>query len=304
MSCSGSMRVLAAGLIASAAAATSLDAQAVCSAPHSSPTLSRAGVGTLPFGSGWVQVTGYYTHSTEFFNSAGEIQPLLTGGRTSTSSIFVTAAGGIGQGLELWLQVPVHRVTRNDAAADIARIAVGDPRISLRASGALVGLDALPVTIRGGLKLPGSQFPVNPDEVPISEGQTDFELTIEAGRLLPGSYPLHVVGWAGYRWRFKDADRDRKPGNERFVRLGAGGPVGPGSRLRWDVAVEGLWGAGLEQQGLVLDSARRRLVQLLPTLGWKLGGAELEVTGRFNISGRNLPSGSAVTAGVVLPWVL
>lgn len=36
----------------------------------------------------------------------------------------------------------------------------------------------------------------------------------------------------------------------------------------------------------------------------KLGGAELELTGRFNVTGRNLPSGSAVNAGVVVPWIL
>lgn len=300
-----SLRLATAVSIAATVTASSLHAQAVCSAPHSSPTLSRAGIGILPAGSGWVQVTGYYTRSTEFYDPNGNTRPLLTGGETSTSSMFVTAAGGIGRGLELWLQIPVHRVALEDHTGEVSRIAVGDPRISLRAGGALIGLDALPVAIRAGIKLPGSEFPVDTNEVPISEGQTDVELALEAGRRLAGAYPLHIVGWAGYRWRFEDTRRQRKPGNERFVRLGAGGPIGPAwSSLRWDLAVEGLWGAGLEQQGLVLDSARRRLVQVLPTVAWKLGGAELELTGRFNVTGRNLPSGSAVSAGVVVPWIL
>jgi hypothetical protein len=78
------------------------------------------------------------------------------------------------------------------------------------------------------------------------------------------AYPLHVVGWAGYRWRMRNDERERKPGDERFARLGFGEPLGT---FRWDLAAEGLWGSAPEQQGLVLAGARRRLVQILPTLG-------------------------------------
>ncbi len=298
------LRIVRAFVAATASCAMSggaLHAQAVCSAPHSSPTLSRAGIGIQPFGAGWIQVTGYHTRSTEFFNVNGRTQAFLADGRTTTSSVFITAAGGVGRGIELWVQVPVHRVAFRDQTGANTRVAVGDPRISTRIGGAVFGLDALPVSLRGGIKLPGSEFPVDPDVLPISEGQTDVELVVEAGRVTTGAYPLHVVGWVGYRWRFENHDRDRKPGDERFARIGLGGPAGS---LRWDLAVEGLWGAGLEQQGLVLNTARRRLVQVLPTVGWQLGAAQLEATARLSVAGRNLPSGPAVSAGIVLPWAL
>lgn len=285
---------------AALSSASAVQAQAVCSAPHSSPTLSRAGIGILPAGAGWLQVTGYHAQSTEFFGPDGQTRPFLSSGRTRTSSIFLTAAGGVTRGVELWVQVPIHRIGFSDETGDLNRIGIGDPRVSARVGGALFGLDNLPVSFRAGLKLPGSEFPVEPDVLPISEGQTDIEAVLEAGRVLPGRYPLHVVGWAGYRWRMRNDERARKPGNERFARLGVGGPLGS---LRWDLAAEGLWGEAPEQQGFILQGARRRLIQVLPTLGWRLGGMELEATGRLSVAGRNLPSGPSVSAGFLLPWM-
>jgi hypothetical protein len=289
--------VLLIGLAGSGRAA----AQAVCSAPHSAPTLSRAGIGIQPAGSGWLQITGYHARSDAFFGPDGDSRPFLSDGRATTSSAYITAAGGIGRGVEIWVQVPVHRIEFADETGSRTRIGIGDPRISARVGGALVGLETLPVSVRAGLKLPGSEFPVDPDVIPISEGQTDFEVALEAGRLLGGAYPLRLVGWAGYRWRFENRERARQPGDERFARLGVGGPV---SRFRWDLALEGLWGTAPVQQGFRLDGARRRLVQVLPTIGWSVGIAELELTGRISVSGRNLPTGPSLSAGVLLPWSL
>jgi hypothetical protein len=296
----GSIRFPGAALLLAAVTPALLHAQAVCSAPHSSPTLSRAGIGILPPRAGWVQLTGYHARSTEFFGPDGRSRPFLSGGRTTTSSVFLTAAAGAVRGVELWLQVPVHRIGFSDETGSLDRVGIGDPRISARIGGALFGLEELPVSLRAGLKLPGSDFPVDPDVLPISEGQTDIELVAEAGRVLPGRYPLHVVGWAGYRWRMRNEERSRKPGDERFARVGIGGPLGS---LRWDLAAEGLWGSAPEQQGFRLEGARRRLVQVLPTLGWRVGSTELEVTGRLSVSGRNLPSGPSVSAGFLLPWM-
>lgn len=281
--------------------ATRVGAQAVCAAPHSSPTLSRAGIGILPRGAGWLQVTGYHARSSEFFGPDGANRPFLSDGRTTTSSLFLTAAGGVARGVELWVQVPVHRVGFNDETGSLNRVGVGDPRVSARVGGALFGFDGLPVSVRAGVKLPGSDFPVDPDVLPISEGQTDIEVVAEAGRMLAGAYPLHIVAWAGYRWRLRNDDKERKPGDERFGRIGVGGPFGV---LRWDFAVEGLWGRAPEQQGFTLDGARRRLLQVLPTIGWRVGSTEFEITGRFSVAGRNLPSGPSVSAGFLVPWIL
>jgi hypothetical protein len=278
-----------------------LAAQAVCSAPHSSPTLSRAGIGILPRGAGWVQITGYHARSSDFFGPDGENRPFLSGGKTTTSSVFLTAAGGVVRGVELWIQLPVHRLAFSDETGSLDRVGIGDPRISVRVGLSALGIDGLPVSVRAGIKLPGSDFPVDPDVLPISEGQTDIEVVAEAGRVLTGHYPLHIVGWAGYRRRFRNDARSRKPGDERFARIGAGGPLGS---LRWDLALEGLWGLAPEQQGFILDGARRQLLQVLPTLGWAVGSAAFELTGRLSVSGRNLPSGPSVSAGFLFPWLL
>ena len=41
--------------------------QAICSAPHSSPTLAQGGsIGTPPVGGGWAQISLYRQHSVYF----------------------------------------------------------------------------------------------------------------------------------------------------------------------------------------------------------------------------------------------
>lgn len=195
-----------------------------------------------------------------------------------------------------------RRAGRSTACGTIARRfrLAGDPRASLRIAAAAVGAPQLPISLRLGAKFPGTDFPVDPNLLPLTEGQTDLEIALEGGRLLQ-ALPLHVAGFIGYRWRLEDADRQRKPGDELFARLGAGGRMGAGYL---ELAIEGLRGGELEQQGLKLQTAQRRLVQLLPTIGWSCGNVQMEVTGRFNLEGRNLPSGSSFNAGVLVPWSL
>lgn len=300
-------RAVKAALLVAVVAHAPAYAQAVCSAPHSSPTVTQSGIGIHPFGAGIVQVTAYHSESSNWFGPDSRSTALPLAGDAVTTSLYVTTVAGISHGMEVWFQLPVHRVRYRDNSRDDSRIAIGDPRFSLRIGGELLGLDALPVSIRAGIKLPGSEFPVDADLVPVSDGQTDFEVAVEAVHVLAGAYPLQLSSWAGYRWRFEDTKRGRKPGDERFARLGAGGPVGAaGSRLRWQLAAEGLWGEPFEALGLAPRNSRRTLVQILPSLGWRLrdSGAEVEVTGRFSVDGRNLPSGPALTAGFTLPWVL
>jgi len=296
---SGRGLALAAAVLLTCAPMPAL-AQAVCSAPHSSPTLTRAGVGTLRAGQGWVQVSLYHSRSSEFYDATGGARPFLANGEARTSSAFVTGAIGVIDGVEILLQLPVHRLVFDDATGRRQRVGLGDPRISARVGTALIGRPQIPLSLRASVKLPGSEFPVDPNLIPLTEGQTDFEIAAEMGHALAGP-ALHVMGWLGYRWRFEDGDRARKPGNERFARLGLGGDV---RAMRWELALEALAGLPLEQQGLSLETARRRLVQLAPTIGWNVGAAQLEVSGRLNLSGRNLPSGPSFLAGVLIPFSL
>ena len=49
-------------------------AQAICSAPHSSPSLTQSGsIKTLPQGAGWLQVSLFRQQADESFNFSGII---------------------------------------------------------------------------------------------------------------------------------------------------------------------------------------------------------------------------------------
>ncbi len=257
-----------------------------------------------PPGRGWVQLSLYHHDTRNRFDPSRSVVPLFNeGGRALTTSLFATAVAGVYRGADVWLQVPYHRLAFNDVAAERRSTGLGDPRLHGRIGPALFGLPAVPVALRGGVKFPLGRFTRDAEVIPLSEGQYDVEVMLEAGRSFYPT-PLYVMGWAGYRWRAFNREIDRKPGDERFAYAAVGG------RLRsfdWKLAVEGLWGlaprrrlpSGLEIP-LALD--RRELVQLLPSVGYGVGPGTLELGGRFPVAGRNLPAGPAFFAGYFARW--
>jgi len=277
-----------------------LAAQAVCSAPHSSPTLTQSGsIRTLPRGAGWLQVSLYRQRADQFYNHLGSRQPFLADSEFRTRSAFVTGAVGLVHGLELWAQAPYHRLRVDAASGSSTSTGFGDIRLAARVGAELFRLD-LPLAVRAGVKVPGSEFPVDATVLPLSEGQTDFEVSVESGWSL-GYLPLYVVGWAGYRWRGRNEAAARRPGNERFIHLALGGMVGD---ITWELAADGLWGLAPEAQGLILEGERRRLIQVIPTVGYRLGGGSVELTGQMPVSGRNLPNGLGLSMGYRRAWGL
>jgi hypothetical protein len=107
------------------------------------------------------------------------------------------------------------------------------------------------------------------------------------------------VGWVGYRWRGKNDVAGFQPGDERFAHGALGGTLG---RMSVELGVDALWGLAPNEQGLTLEGARRRLVQLLPTVGSALGPGRLEVTAPIPVSGRNLPVGYGIGVGYRATW--
>jgi len=291
---------VAAAVAVLAWSAAPAEAQAVCSAPHSSPTLAQSGeIRTLPAGAGWLQVSLYGQHASELFDPLGDRQPFsLAGQEFDTRSVFVTAAVGLVPGLEVWAQVPTHKLSISGAGRPgTSSTGVGDVRVAARLSPALFGVD-LPFAVRVGAKVPGSDFPVDATVVPLSEGQTDLEVSLESGRTL-GSLPLYVVGWVGYRWRSENVSVAREPGDERYAHAAVGGLV---RDFSWEVAADGLWGGIPYAQGIPLQTDRRRLIQLLPTVGYGIGPGRLEVTGQIPLAGRNLPAAVGLSAGYRVTW--
>lgn len=272
--------------------------QAVCSAPHSSPTLAQSGsIRTLPAGAGWVQLSLYGQGADEFYNHLGDRQPFLADSEFDTRSVFLTGAVGLVQGVEIWAQVPFHRLRVEATSGSSTSTGFGDLRAAARVGSELFGLD-FPLALRAGVKVPGSDFPVDATVLPLSEGQADWELSLESGRSL-GVLPLYVMGWVGYRWRGENEEAARKPGDERYAHLALGGMAGD---LAWEVAADGLWGLAPEAQGIRLTGERRRLIQLLPTEGYQVGSGRIELTGQIPLSGRNLPTGHGLSLGYRWAW--
>lgn len=273
-------------------------AQAICSAPHSSPTLAQSGsIRTMPAGAGWAQVSLYGQRATEFFNFLGDRQRFLARSRFDTRSVFATAALGVTDGVELWAQVPVHHLRVEAQSGSSSSTGVGDVRVAARLGSALLGRDA-PVAIRVGAKVPGSDFPVDATVLPLTEGQTDVEVSLESGRSVDGG-SLYVVGWLGYRWRSENEAAARRPGDERFGHLAVGGAV---ADLSWEVGADGLWGDAPRAQGIRLDDEGRRLLQLLPTVGYAVGPGRMDLTAQVPVWGRNLPAGVGVSLGYRATW--
>ena len=97
---------------------------------------------------------------------------------------------------------------------------------------------------------------------------------------------------------------DRKPGDERFAFAAAGGSV---RSFEWKLAVEGLSGRAprrrlVSGQELILELDRRELLQLLLSIGRRVGPGAFEIGGRFPVAGRNLPAGPAVFVGYFMRW--
>ncbi len=290
---------LAALTVAIFSAPTFVAAQAVCSAPHSAPSLSTSGsITTLHPGNGWVLATFHRVRSNQLYNSDGTALQFLGNGEATTTSAFFTGSIGVMWGVELWAQVPIHSLNFDDVTGTRERTGLGDPRVSVRIGSELFSDDVWPISVRAGIKFAGSRFPIDASVLPLTEGQTDYELAVESGWSFD-DLPLYALGWVGYRWRTEDAVSKTKPGNERYAHLALGGFLGS---VRLEVALDALDGEAPSRSGLLIPASARRLVQLTPTIGWSFGAGSLELGAQIPISGRNLPTGSGVSIGYMLPW--
>ena len=280
----------------------SLLGQAICSAPHSSPTLAQgASISTLPVGGGWAQISLYRQRSVDSYNRDGDRQDFLAQGEFLTRSVFLTAAVGVTDGLDLWAQMPVHRLGQKTAGRNRGGSSgVGDLRFAARVSPELFGFEA-PVGLRFGAKVPGSTFDVDATVLPLTEGQHDWEISLESGRAFH-FLPFYVVGWVGYRWRSLNEAAFYEPGDESFGHLAVGGSA---YDLRWEIGADGLWGQAPTASGLRLaDQQARRLLQIVPTVGYNVGPGTIEVSGQFPLAGRNLPAGVGIGVSYRTAWGL
>lgn len=253
-------------------------------------------------GDGWVEVSLIHQDTREEYGSTGQVQPFFADGHMVATSAYVNGAVGLVPGLDAWVQAPVHRFRFDDAAGERTKTGLGDLRAWLRAGEETLGLDGtLPVevAVRAGVKLPGADFPVDAEVIPLTEGQRDLELILEVGRSLH-PLPLYVKGWAGRRWRARNDRILWNPGNESFAFLAAGGSAGPFS---WELGAEGLWGDAPVKEGIRLENGQRKMIQLLPKVGVEtgVGATRLQAGAHLPLDDRNLPAGPSLRAGFFSP---
>lgn len=254
-----------------------------------------------PPGEGWTQIAVYHQDTRREYGEDGRVRDFFANGHSVATSLFVTSAVGIAPGLDGWTQVNVDRLRFDDAAGERSRIGLGSARFWLRAGPELVGVDGpLPVAVRAGVKLPGSDFPVDAEVIPLNEGQRDWEVLLEAGHSLWPT-PVYLQGWIGYRWRERNDEIRRDPGDEIFYYAAAGGDLG---RLEWKLASQGTFGRAPTVDGITVPNGKRELVEISPRVGYQVGPSVVQVGVRVPVDGRNHPKGVVYTVGTFVDWQL
>lgn len=253
-------------------------------------------------GEGWVEVSVFHHDTDEEYRSTGEVEPFFADGHMIATSVYANGTLGLARGLDVRVQAPVHHFQFDDAAGQRTKTGPGDVRGWLRVGPEVLGFsNPLPVAValRGGVKLSGSDFPVDAEVIPLTEGQRDWELILEVGRSLH-PLPLYVKGWAGRRWRERNAEILWDPGDETFVFLAAGGTAGP---VSWELAAEGMWGDPPVKEGIRLESGQRKMIKILPKAGVAtgIGDVQLQAGGQIPVDGRNLPAGPSLQVGFFSP---
>jgi hypothetical protein len=261
-----------------------------------------AGQWVAPPGTGWVKLQGTHQNTDTKFGNDGDRTSLKLDeqARAITTTVRLTGALGVWRGIDVWADLPFRRLEFNDSVRNRQRTGFSDPRLFIRVGPSLFGADGLPfaVAARGGTKFPVGDFVASAQQIPLSEGQRDWELLLEVGKSLH-PWPMYVMGWVGYRWRELNQEIRRKPGDERLFYVAAGGHV---DRFRWKVAVDGLFGRSPRLFSIPLENERRELVQLIPTAGWRVGPGTVEAGARLPLHGRNFPAGPVFTIGYFVSW--
>lgn len=259
-------------------------------------------------GTGWVNLQFAHQRTETGFNKNGRVVPLDEldpDAQSIISTARLSGAIGLVPGIDMWVDIPVHRQSFTGSGSDLLTTGLGDSRFFLRGGPSLLGMDALPlaIAVRGGVKLSTGRFENDAETISLSQGQRDWSLLVEAGKSLH-PWPMYVSGWAGYRWREENEEISRAIGNEWVFNAAAGGSF---DRFQWKMSVDGLFGKSSidTQTGFVF--APRELVQLIPSVGWKIGPGTVQLGARIPVHGQStrsdrLPASGTITLGYFLTW--
>lgn len=254
-----------------------------------------------PIGPGnfWAKVSWFHHETTEQFRSNGEKRIFLNSNAESVSdAVFVDAAVGLTDRLDLWVQAPYFDLNFDDDVQDRHRAGVGDVRLSARYNVAMLRDGSWPVSVRVTAKVPVQEVTLDAEVIPVGEGQWDYEAWLESGLSL---YPLpaYTVVWVGYRWRSLNEQTTRKPGDEVTFLAEVGGTEWLGG-LGGKIVVDGILGRAGRIQGVQLGpDDRREILYVAPTALFNFTESTiLEVALRFPLRGQNYPAGPPLQVGL------
>ena len=270
------------------------------------PTSLLAGAWTLPQGKVWGKVTFFQQSTDEWYLASPELtdgqlrepgarRPYRFDGKYESRAVFVEGFYGITERFDLGVQIPYFDQQFSDATRDEPPADAGFSDLRLFAKARLIQRPVV-FTLKGGVKMPTGNFRNEDGLIPVGEGQWDFDLIGQMGRSL---WPLPVYGNVelGYRFRLKNDEIDRDPGDEWFLQAEVGYQLtrrvllmGKFELLRSDPATD----FGLENRSQI-----KRITYVSPALLVRLAGeTALEVGLRYSINGRNFPAGHQVTMGI------
>lgn len=250
-------------------------------------------------GNGWIALAMYHQDTRQRFGTGGDVEDLLADGHAVATSSFLTMTLGVAGGVDLWSQLSVHRLRYDDAAADRSSAGIGSLKLWLRAAPLKWLGSSVPIAVRAGVKVPLGDFDdVGADEIPLGDGQRDWEVLAELGHSFwPRS--VYVSGWIGYRLREENTESMRDFGNEVFYYAQIGGQLG---RLGYKLAVDGWNGAASGADGVANPGFERDLVQFLPSLLYDVGVGQVEAGVRFALGGRNVTAGRSFVFKYFKKW--
>lgn len=254
-----------------------------------------------PIGAGgyWAKLSWFHHETTEQFRSSGEKLPFLnTDAESISDALFLDLAVGVTSRVDVWAQLPFFDLNFNDVSDDRNSRGFGDLRVSARYNLAVLRNGSWPISVRGTMKIPLVDFPIDAEVIPVGEGQFDYELWLESGlSLYP--LPLYTVVWLGHRWRARNDETTRDPGDEFafLAEVGGTGLVGP---VGVKIVADGIFGRPGRIQGIQLGpDDRRRILYLAPTLLVSFSeDTILEAGLRAPLLGRNYPAGAPFQVGL------
>ncbi len=261
---------------------------------------ARAGAWTLPAGEVWIKSGVHYQFTRDLFAAepatlpggtqieVGDRRPFDDEGASRVRLIWSEFELGVTDRWTVGAQVPWYDLRFEDRVQRVDSWGIGDLRFTSRFA-LLTGSDR--VSVRAVWKLPQGEAATDPDDVPVSEGQTDLELGLQWGRSL-GRPSAWIGVEAARRWRAENTDENRDPGDEWLWHFEAGWPLDRDGHRAVKVGYDGLAGERVLFTDSDLLGGQRRFHAASLAFLFAVSAWNVEVGASTTWAGESYPAGT------------